>query len=455
MMGLLVSLWVLGQVDAPKEVETEDGDVLYEVPLSDPERIDALEKKVGRLETLLTQQKSDVGAQFLPASSAVTLSGYVDLGFFVPQGNGSGYLQDYGNVAFPRFAGKYGWVFYGDILAPAINSRGEVADLGDAPGVTRYDGVHSRGALGFILNVANLNVRAAFRDDLLFTVSLNFTPRTGREFSLGDTFDLDLAQVEWMPTADQRISFFAGKMESLMGVEYRTRHSPARFGVTPSLLARYTTGTPLGIKARAKLFKGDFLTLAVAFTNGSSTTEQFHFYDEIDSNAGKTFSGRVSLKPTGLFDSFPIGDLEIGVSGEWGPQDVARDTKDPLWFLGVDLLWDIGPINVEAQYLKGGAAGRAIDSAYGLKLNDSAYVAVMWRITSLIGVMVRGEFRDAFVWLGDERAYLTRSWRATVGARLSFNEHVTLKAEYLFNGEYGGVPFVPNDVFTSSLVLAY
>jgi hypothetical protein len=240
-----------------------------------------------------------------------------------------------------------------------------------------------------------------------------------------------------------------------MGVEYRSRHSPARFGITPSLISRYTTGTPLGLKARAKLLKGDFLTIALAFTNGSSTTEQFHFYDEIDSNSGKTFTGRVSVKPFALFDESPLGDLEIGASGEWGPQDRARDTNDALWFVGVDLLWDIGPIAIEAQYLKGGAAGRAVDSAYGLELNQSAYLTLMWRITSLIGVMVRGEFRDAFVFLGDERAYLTKSWRATVGARLSFNEHVTLKAEYLFNGEYGGVPFVPNDVFTSSLVLAY
>ena len=449
---MLVTSALLAQ--AP-EIETDDGDVLYQVPLSEPERINALEEKVSRLETQVAQKPAGPPSGFLPASSAITMSGYIDLGFFVPQGSGAGYLQDFGNKIFPQYAGRFGWVFYGDILATAVNSRGEVADLGDAPGVSRYDSVHSRGALGFILNVANLGVRAAFRDDLLFTVSVNFTPRTGTEFSLGDTFDLDLAQVEWMPTADQRISLFAGKMESLLGVEYRARHSPARFGITPSLLSRYTTGTPLGVKARAKVLKNDFLTLAVAFTNGSSTTEQFHFYDEIDSNNGKTFSARLAAKPFALFDESPLGDLEIGFSGEWGPQDRARDTNDPLWFVGVDLLWDIGPIGVEAQYLKGAAAGRAVDNAYGLQLNNSAYLTVMWRITSLIGVLVRGEFRDAFVFLGDERAYLTRSWRATVGARLSFNEHVTLKAEYLFNGEYGGVPFVPNDVFTSSLVLAY
>ena len=39
--------------------------------------------------------------------------------------------------------------------------------------------------------------------------------------------------------------------------------------------------------------------------------------------------------------------------------------------------------------------------------------------------------------------------------RAVINEHIVLKAEYLHNGEYGGVPQIANDVFTSSLVLIY
>ena len=32
---------------------------------------------------------------------------------------------------------------------------------------------------------------------------------------------------------------------------------------------------------------------------------------------------------------------------------------------------------------------------------------------------------------------------------------VELKAEYLVNGEYDGVPHIPNDVFTTSLVMGF
>ena len=71
------------------------------------------------------------------------------------------------------------------------------------------------------------------------------------------------------------------------------------------------------------------------------------------------------------------------------------------------------------------------------------------------GALGRIEYRHALVWLGSERAYLTKSWRATAGARWVWSTRATLRAEYLLNGEYGGVPGIRNDIFTSSLVLSY
>jgi hypothetical protein len=66
------------------------------------------------------------------------------------------------------------------------------------------------------------------------------------------------------------------------------------------------------------------------------------------------------------------------------------------------------------------------------------------------------------VWLGDpqaleaaNRVYITKSWRVTLGAKAVLHQHVLLKAEYLRNGEYGGVPGVANDVFTSSLLFSF
>jgi len=78
-----------------------------------------------------------------------------------------------------------------------------------------------------------------------------------------------------------------------------------------------------------------------------------------------------------------------------------------------------------------------------------------------LGFLVRGDLRDAVVWLGDpdapgggDRIYITKSWRGTGGVRVVPNEHVAVKAEYLRNGEYGRVPSIRNDVLVASLVLS-
>jgi hypothetical protein len=258
-----------------------------------------------------------------------------------------------------------------------------------------------------------------------------------------------------MPTRSQRTSIFFGKTDSLIGIEYRERKASQRFGITPTLLARYTTGPALGLKVRSKLGPDDLIVFAAAVTNGSNTTEQFHFYDEIDANAGKTASGRLALHPP-----LPVVDLELGVSGSYGSQDRATDSRGMMWFTGVDLTAHVHSFDLKAQWLKGAAPGSPIDQVFGLQLHNGAYAEIDWMVTPIIGLLGRAEMRDAFVWLGDpnaaggaNRAYLTKSWRGVGGLRLAFSDRVVLKAEYLRNGEYGGIPEIKNDVFTTSLLI--
>ena len=449
---------------APARAVAQAGDAKAAPAASDAEATDAdagddesleeaatpLTARIRGLEAKLEQTKQLVTGR----APRVTVGGYIDLGFFVPQGDGSGIIRDQGNQYFPEFAGKYGWVFLGDILAPTVNSRGEVADLGDAAGVDRFDSIHSGGAPGFIANEVNLTLTSALSESAIATASVNFVPRSGSNFALGDFLDVDLAQIEWMPTQSQKTSIFVGKMDSVIGIEYRDRKAVQRFGITPSLIARYTTGTALGVKVRSKLGPDDVVVLAAALTNGSNTTEQFHFYDEIDTNAGKTASGRLALRPP-----LPI-ETEVGFSGSYGAQDRARDSNGAMWFFGIDLQMHAGRVDLKGQVLTGAAPGDPIDDVYGLKLHKGGYLEMDWMLTPMIGIIGRGEFRDAFVWLGDpnapggaNRAYLTKSWRGTGGLRFAFSDRIVLKAEYLHNGEYGGIPQIKNDVFTTSLLL--
>ena len=104
-------------------------------------------------------------------------------------------------MQFPQYS-NYAWVFLGDILGTPVNTRGEVPDLGDAPGLTvpRYDGINSDGAASFILNEINLRPRYQLSDNTIMRASLNFAPRTGSDFALGDTVDADLAELEYLIT---------------------------------------------------------------------------------------------------------------------------------------------------------------------------------------------------------------------------------------------------------------
>ena len=139
-----------------------------------------------------------------------------------------------------------------------------------------------------------------------------------------------------------------------------------------------------------------------------------------------------------------------------------------MLFRSADLQLSWRGFSLAAEFLRGsadGEVGAAFDPAhrvYGLRLNNGGYVQLIGRVWRSVGALVRAELRDAFVWLGDptqpggaERLYVTKSWRLTGGLRVVVSERIVAKIEYLHNGEYGGVPSIPNDVFTSSVVMSY
>jgi len=396
-------------------------------------------------------------------ASRLSINGYLDVGFFAPLGNdGAGWVQDTGsNRQYPEF-NTFGWTFLGDILATAVNTRGEPADLGNAPGLERYDSIDSDGAGGLLVNEINLRVGYQLAERALLRTSINFAPRSGRtDFSLGDQTDVDLAELEYLLTADGNTSVFVGKTMPVFGIEYKERKSHQRFGITPSLVHRYTAGSQLGLKVRSALWKGKIL-LAAAASNNSSVTEVFHFHSEIDKNWGKTLSGRAALSlPVGALLGPLEGDrLELGASGLWGPQDRATDIKGKTIFWGFDLQYLSADYALKAQMMKGSSAGRPEEAVWALDLDWSGYVELDWQVVTFLGVMARAGLRDANVKLelpnmSMARIYVTRSMQFTGGLRFVFNPHAMLKLEYVHNREYERVEEIDNDVATSSLVLHF
>src|SRR5882757_11031420 len=135
------------------------------------------EEASGEEEESLQQQIDELRAKLIQSEQAIkevsplSINGYVDFGYFYPLGNnGVGWIRDVGNRTFPASSG-YAWTFLGDILGSPVNTRGEAADLGDAPGVTRFDSVHSNGAPGFIANEINLRVTYQLAERALLRTS--------------------------------------------------------------------------------------------------------------------------------------------------------------------------------------------------------------------------------------------------------------------------------------------
>jgi len=388
------------------------------------------------------------------------VSGYLDAGFFRVSGDGSGIRSDTGHRYFPEYAGVVpdSWVFMGDPLSTAINARGEPADTSESRAIT-FDGVDAGDAPTFLLNTANLSVFGAASPRLMANLSVDLVPRR-RDVSdpdglfVGDYLDVKLGYVEYRPRWKHgALSLFAGKFDSVLGIEYRSQDAPDRVAVTPSLICRYTCGHPIGVKARAELLDDTF-TVNVAVTNGSHVVEGFPFSDEAERNDWKTVAGRVSYR-------YPIGaGLELGASGAFGAQDLQRDDDVYQWHYGADLRLEWHDLEVSAEIVKGKAQGRTEDSQPPCGLAPcldfkGAYGLVGYRATNALMPYLRVDWRAAVHQSGASFVYVSDLARATIGLRTELGTATVIKVEYTVNRELGRAPQFANDVLTSSLVLRF
>ena len=437
-------------------------------PATDPEvvkRLDALEAENRALRDEVELLREDQAGTDQRVDSllpiAARLGGYIDVGFFAVGGDGSGIRQDLGNTFFPEFAGVVpgSWVFMGDPLSTAINSRGDPAETSESRAIA-FDPVNSGGQSSFILNALHVRFFTGIGSSLVVSSAFDLVPRSrdasdpGGTFA-GDYLDLKLANVEYRPPIEAvALSLWAGKFDSVVGREYRLQEADDRTTVTPSLLCRYVCGHPIGVKARVAAGQEESATLTVAITNGSHFQESFPFADETDSNQFKTVAGRVSLRPPGA-------PVELGGSGAWGAQDQQGSQDVPQWHLGADLLATVADLQLTAEYVQGEAEGvddPDTDAPCDLVpclYYKAAYGLVSYRLTNELIPYVRVDWRNAEHESGTSFVYISKLVRGTGGLRLELGTHVIVKAEYTVNREIGGIPQFRNDVFASALVVKY
>ncbi|MCC6807536.1 MAG: hypothetical protein IT381_08935 [Deltaproteobacteria bacterium] len=420
-----------------------DPDVIKDIQ----QRLDDLEAENKALKKDLLQRLKKITVPTIHVMDGVNLrfSAYMDVGFFKAFGDGVAYVRDVGNASAPNEEAP--WVFRGDPWANAVNSQGDSADLGlDRTTIPRADPIRSRGRPTFILNMVNIGIVATVGESLLFETTLNFEPRQGTLGSPGDWFEVALAYVEWIPFKTVDLHIFAGKFESVFGIEYRTRTAPDRFNVTPSLAGRYTMGTPLGLKIRGSLGKGVF-SYAAALTNGSMFTERFgHFFDEIDSNVPKTGTMRLACKlPIPFF-------LEFGASGSIGAQDHQPSNTAKQWAVGADLKISVEGFTFRGEYMHVVTEGGGATEAAALRA-DAWYAEASYQILEWLGVFARLDHRRARLFT-PPNLYLSDVMRVTGTVRFDVSFNLFLKLEYMRLISVTG-PELDDDVITSSLVFRF
>jgi hypothetical protein len=415
------------------------------------------EKLAERLEVVEEDQTYETKRVdgLMPLSGRV--SGYIDTGVFWVQGNGSGLRPDIGNQVFPQYAGKVpdSWVFLGDPLSTAINSRGEPADTGDSRAVA-FDSVDSRGKASFIVNNLNVALTGNMGDTFSVNGLIDFLPRNRAAsdpngLMLGDYIDVKLAYMSWRPrTKRVKLELSVGKIDPVFGYEYRIQESPDRITVTPSLLCRYVCGRPVGIKLRQKFFD-ESLIVALSLTNGSPMWEGFGLAADVDQNNVKTATGRVSYR-------LPVrSTIEMGGSGMIGAEDLQPDDRRRHWQAGADLHIEVWRLDLTGEFVQGSVAGKTspggvhCDTAMCLQYR-SAYGLLGVRATNWFMPYVRVDWRDAIHQNGANFLYISKLARVTGGVRFEIGTHAIVKAEYTHDRELGPIPQFNNDLVTTSFI---
>jgi hypothetical protein len=389
------------------------------------------------------------------APSPLSIDGYIDVGFAKAQGNGTSFAPNDQSVP-----ADYGV----DTFAPAVNSRGDVAST-NANGrfvngfLPRSVGIG--GNASFLLNTLDVDLKYAPASAPVMVFSrVQLLPRfTGS----GDDTRVYVEQAfgRFVPFDSQELALSVGKFDSVFGIEYLDNEANIRTGVTPSLVARYTTGQSIGAKLFYRIQIAPLqsaLSLNVAGTNSGTFVEALQPPDA--SLSGELVgSGRLGyeLNTRGV-------QAKLGASGMVGPRNDQADQDAHQKAYGFDGRVALYGLYVNAEYVhvSEGDGGPKTTSQGNFPISSAfnmtgGYVqvayALPWSAGALRKVSVYGRYDRRHA--GFEGFTPITVDRFTGGVRVDLWEAVILKAEYLDNRELAGAPTVANNVFTSSLVYSW
>jgi hypothetical protein len=385
-------------------------------------------------------------------------AGYLDVGFAKAEGNGSSFSPD-----DTRLPADYAV----DPFAPAVNSRGEVASIDSGGRFTngflpRSLGIGGRPSL--FINTVSFDVRYdAASTPVSFFSRVQLLPRFSDQKGSETRLLLEQAFGKIAPFANHELSLSVGRFDSVFGIEYLENQANLRTGITPSLVARYTTGTAIGAKAFYRLQIAPLwsaISLNVAATNGGTFVEALQ-PQELSLTGRPVGSGRLGYQL-----DLPSFQVKLGGSGLWGPRNDQGDQKALQKAFGADARIYLFGLSLAGEYVhvdedrgpgndkrtgagaQTGASAFHVRGFYGwLAYELPFHAGLLHRVT------VYGRYDHRHAWF--EGFLPITVQRFTGGLRLDLWEALALKGEYLRNMEGGGAPPVANDVITASAVFSF
>ncbi len=413
-------------------------------------------------EETLAVDEGNAPEGYTPAEASLNevlrFTGYLDVGFAKAFGNGSSFATN-----DTRVPADYG----SDAFAGAVNSRGEVASTQSNGRFTngflpRSVGIGNRPS--FLLNTASVDMRFTPKQVPLFVfVRAQAMPRLSAS---GDAtrFDLQQAFGKLTPFSSQEFAVSLGKFDSVFGIEYLENEANLRTNITPSLIARYTTGHSLGLKVFYR-FQLPALWSAVSF-NLAGTNSGTRIEALVPADASligvPVGSGRIGYEL-----NLKAVQVKLGISGLYGARNDQTDPGALQRAIAGDLRVQAFGVALAGEFLRlgdargangikytGQASASEIPSGFDV-MGGWGRLAYTLPVTNewFTGLTFYGRYDRRHGWFEGFTPVVTD--RITAGFRLDLFDMLAIKAEYLFNREISGAPRVENDVVTSSAVLTW
>jgi len=386
---------------------------------------------------------------------AVVVGGYIDVGFANAEGDGTSFAP--GDTRLPADYGV-------DTFATAVNSRGDVAST-DSHGLFVNGFLpHSVGIGGhpsFLVNTvaADLKYTPPSTPLTVFTRVL-VLPRFS---ATGDATRVIVEQAfgRIIPFDSLEAALAVGKFDSVFGIEYLDNEANIRTGITPSLIARYTTGQSVGAKV---FFRQQLAPLWSALSINAAATNQGTFVDALQTPDVSLTGRPVGSVRLGYELNLRRVQAKLGASGMYGSRNDQADPSALQHAYGADLRVACAGLYLNAEAVK------VDEDAGGPKTNDSGthplasgfhgrgfYGQLAYAFAVDAGPLRKitpyGRYEQRHAWF-DGFTPITVD-RITAGVRVDLWDSVLVKAEMLINRELAGTPDVSNNVQTASVVTSW